>query len=201
VTVFPAESARTVLSPNRRSRPTFLLIGCAEMEAIPLPPESRFARPIVCRNLGNVVPPCADPDGGVAALVDYAIRVLEVRDLVVCGHTSCSAIHALSNAQAFQGIPTLSSWLRHLRSALNGFDFDPGRTSQAEIGLQLAEANVIGQLHHLHSHPAVLACLAEDKIRLHGWLYDDATGAIRTYSPEHCCFTEGAVVHAATTAS
>jgi carbonic anhydrase len=137
----------------------------------------------ICRNAGNIIPPHSTETGGMTASVEYAVAVLGVEDIVICGHTDCGAIKGALNVEQLKGLPHVKEWLSHCRSAMEIVRERNGIDSEACIGHEhLGEAieeNVLQQLQHLRTHPAVAAKLATGKVRLHGWVYDIEKGEIR----------------------
>jgi len=139
----------------------------------------------ICRNAGNVIPPHSNETGGMTASIEYAVAVLNVRHIIVCGHTDCGAIKGALNIPALKGLPHVKEWLGHCRSAMeivrerHGIDgdapLDPKYLNEA------IEENVLQQVQHLRTHPVVAAKLATGKIEIHGWVYDIKSGNIR------CC--------------
>ena len=139
----------------------------------------------ICRNAGNVIPPHSNETGGMTASIEYAVAVLNVRHIIVCGHTDCGAIKGALNVPALKGLPHVKEWLGHCRSAMeivrerHGIDgdapLDPKYLNEA------IEENVLQQVQHLRTHPVVAAKLATGKIEIHGWVYDIKSGNIR------CC--------------
>ncbi|MGH7442957.1 MAG: carbonic anhydrase [bacterium] len=112
----------------------------------------------VVRNLGNIMPPFPDSGSAVAAL-EYALSVLNVRHIVVCGHSDCGAMRALSQNPENPGETPLGRWLRHaLKAAAKGFkDQD-----------SLSQNNVSTQLENLRSHSLVREREAAGALSLHG---------------------------------
>ena len=139
----------------------------------------------ICRNAGNVIPPHSNETGGMTASIEYAVAVLGVRHIIVCGHTDCGAIKGALDIPALKGLPHVKEWLGHCRSAMeivrerHGIDgdapLDPKYLNEA------IEENVLQQVQHLRTHPVVAAKLATGKIEIHGWVYDIKSGNIR------CC--------------
>ena len=139
----------------------------------------------ICRNAGNVIPPHSNETGGMTASIEYAVAVLNVRHIIVCGHTDCGAIKGALDIPALKGLPHVKEWLGHCRSAMeivrerHGIDgdapLDPKYLNEA------IEENVLQQVQHLRTHPVVAAKLATGKIEIHGWVYDIKSGRIR------CC--------------
>jgi carbonic anhydrase len=162
--------------------PHTLFITCADSRVMP---EMIFsAQPgelFVYRNIGNIVPPYAQHVSGVVAAIEYAVKVLEVRHIVICGHSDCGAMKALQNPAKLKGMPSVEAWLKHA---------DVARYVVAEnsAGLQgpdglrrLTEENVVGQLEHLRTLPAVAAAIANGSLSIHGWIYDIAHASLSAF--------------------
>jgi carbonic anhydrase len=116
----------------------------------------------VVRNLGNIMPPAPDTGSAVAGL-EYALNVLKVRHIVVCGHSDCGAIRALADDPKLEGGTPLTAWLRHARSSGDGGWQDLDRVSQRNVAVQLA---------NLRTHPLVREREARGEVRLHGiWFH------------------------------
>ena len=159
--------------------PKALMISCADSRVVP--EHIMQAEPgdlFVCRNAGNIVPPYATQNGGVTSTVEYAVMVLGIRDIIVCGHSDCGAMKAVSNPTGLDKMPNVAAWLRHSTAAENvvsdGYpDLDPADRVRA-ISLE----NVVAQLNHLRTHPSVAAGIARGEIALHGWFVDIHNGEV-----------------------
>jgi len=162
--------------------PHSMIITCADSRVVPeVFTDSEPGELFVCRNVGNIVPPYVQFTGGVSAAIEYAVAVLGVANIVVCGHSDCGAMKSTLNPEGIAELPAVSAWLRHaqvakLRVEASGCCDDPVHKLGA-----LTEENVIAQLDHLRSHPSVAARLAGGQLGLHGWVYDIETGTIKTY--------------------
>ena len=98
--------------------PRTLMISCADSRVVP--EQITQAAPgelFVCRNAGNIVPPFSQANGGVSSTVEYAVMVLGVRDIVVCGHSDCGAMKAVSTPEVLENMPNVAAWLRHSQAA------------------------------------------------------------------------------------
>lgn len=148
----------------------------------------------ICRNAGNIIPPHSNETGGVTASIEYAIAVLGVRHIIVCGHTDCGAIKGALDLESIKGLPHVTEWLSHCRSAMeivrerhgipSGCCVDPKHLNEA------IEENVLQQVQHLRTHPTVAAKLATHQVHIHGWIYDIKSGRIR------CCQHNDTEFHA-----
>lgn len=140
----------------------------------------------ICRNAGNIIPPHSNETGGMTASIEYAIAVLGVRHIIVCGHTDCGAVKGALNMDAVKGLPHVTEWLSHCRSAMEIVRERHGIESGCSIDTQhlneAIEENVLQQVQHLRTHPAVAAKLATHKVEIHGWVYNIKTGSVRCSS-------------------
>ncbi len=139
----------------------------------------------ICRNAGNIIPPHSNETGGMTASVEYAVAVLGVRHIIICGHTDCGAIKGALDMNALDGLPHVKEWLGHCRSAMEivreRHDIGHSECIGAEHLDEAIEQNVLQQVQHIRTHPAVAAKLATGKVDIHGWIYNIKTGGVR------CC--------------
>lgn len=139
----------------------------------------------ICRNAGNVIPPHSNETGGMTASIEYAVAVLQVRHIIVCGHTDCGAIKGALDIPALKGLPHVKEWLGHCRSAMEivreRHNIPVDQPLDSKYLNEAIEENVLQQVQHLRTHPVVAAKLATGKIEVHGWVYDIKSGGIR------CC--------------
>jgi carbonic anhydrase len=158
-------------------RPEALFITCADSRIDPsLLTQSKPGELFICRVIGNIVPPYPDAVGGVSATIEYAVGVLGVADVIVCGHTDCGVMKGVVNPEAVAELPAVSAWLNYARPAREAVGTD-------DI-LAITEQNVLQQLENLKTHPSVAKRVADGDLRLHGWVYHIGEGEIRPYDPE-----------------
>ena len=157
-------------------RPDALFITCADSRIDPcLLTQTKPGELFICRVIGNIVPPYPDALGGVSATVEYAVGVLRVPEVIVCGHTDCGVMKGALNPEALGAYPNVSAWLRYAQVEHRNAEPTP------EFLLALTEHNVTAQLVNLRSHPAVAARLKEGDLRLHGWVYHIGPGTVTAY--------------------
>jgi len=135
----------------------------------------------ICRNAGNIVPPHTNHTGGMTASIEFAVAALKVPHIVICGHTECGAMKGAMAPEGLDELPHVKEWLGYSRAAVQVVKEAGADKSDAEKMTMLLEQNVILQLQHLKTHPAVAARLAKGDLQLHGWVYDIATGDIQAY--------------------
>lgn len=138
----------------------------------------------ICRNAGNIVPPHTDYTGGMTASIEFATQALKVPHIVVCGHTDCGAMKGAMNPEGLDALPHVRQWLGYARAAVDIVnELAPDADDKTRMQM-LLEQNVILQLNHLKTHPAVAVRLAKGDLRLHGWVYDIKTGDIVAYDED-----------------
>jgi carbonic anhydrase len=158
-------------------RPDALFITCADSRIDPcLLTQTKPGELFICRVIGNIVPPYPDAVGGVSATIEYAVGVLQVREVIVCGHTDCGVMRGALNPEALEAYPNVTAWLRYAK--VERRELEPS----AELLLALTEDNVLAQLKNLRSHPAVAARLEQGDLALHGWVYHIGSGTVTAYS-------------------
>ncbi|MFE2070643.1 carbonic anhydrase [Streptomyces sp. NPDC059467] len=185
--VFPAKAARFRHLATTH-RPSTLFISCSDARVIPeLITQSEPGELFVIRTAGNLVPAYAPGADGVAASIEYAVAVLGVSDIVVCGHSACGAMTALADGHDLAALPAVAHWLRHadasLARAAHAANTEPGAGAGEDKVNVLVRSNVIAQLANLATHPSVARALAAKTLTLRGWVYDIPTGAVDQLDP------------------
>ncbi|OIJ69696.1 SulP family inorganic anion transporter [Streptomyces mangrovisoli] len=162
-------------------RPSQLFLTCADSRLVTsMITSSGPGDLFVVRNVGNLVPAPGEESGddSVAAAIEYAVDVLKVRSITVCGHSGCGAMQALLGADPDAERTTpLRRWLRHGAPSLERLA-DGGRPRARLAGRPAADAveelclaNVVQQLAHLRAHDSVARALREGALELHGMYF------------------------------
>ncbi|MCB5166074.1 transporter [Streptomyces bambusae] len=161
-------------------RPSQLFLTCADSRLVTsMITASGPGDLFTVRNVGNLVPlPGSETaDDSVAAAIEYAVDVLEVDTITVCGHSGCGAMQALLNSTPEVPKTPLRRWLTHglpslerMRSRHEPWARIAGRMP-ADAVEQLCLTNVVQQLQHLRAHEAVARRLAEGTLELHGMYF------------------------------
>lgn len=165
--------------------PHTLFITCADSRVSPeMITQARPGELFVCRNIGNIVPAYGEMLGGVSAVVEFAVLALNVKQIVLCGHTDCGAMKGLaSGAAATAGMPTVQAWLRNAEAARSVVQ--TRGLQEDQVVQALVEENVRLQLTHLRTHPAVAARVAQGRLALQGWVYDIGHGKVSVFDEGH----------------
>ncbi|MFJ9037054.1 carbonic anhydrase [Streptomyces sp. NPDC102406] len=160
--------------------PQVLFITCSDSRVVPaLITGARPGELFELRTAGNIVP--AHPTGlpsGESATIEYAVEVLGVQDIVVCGHSHCGAVGALVRGDDLEAVPAVRDWLAHATE-------HPPTGDPADPAVAAAvQHHVLAQLLRLRSYPCVERRLADGRVRLHGWYYEVHTGCVREHRPD-----------------
>jgi carbonic anhydrase len=154
-------------------RPEALFITCADSRIDPcMLTQTKPGELFICRIVGNIVPPYPDAMGGVSATIEYAVGVLGVADVIVCGHTDCGVMKGVVNPEALQPLNAITAWLKYAQ---------PARAAAGDSLLALTERNVVEQIGNLRTHPTVAERLEQGDLKLHGWVYDLGEGVVTHY--------------------
>ena len=182
--VFPARR-KLFEELGHEQHPIAMFFTCADSRVVPsLLMQTEPGEIFTERTPGNIVPRYSDHVGGVTASVEFAIQVLRVPLLIVCGHTDCGVVKALLQPEQAAGMPALQSWMRHSLPARERLLRDNTSASHEEKLRLLTEYNVLEQLENLKTHPSIEARLAKGEIELYGWVYEIASGAVLVADPD-----------------
>jgi carbonic anhydrase len=165
-------------------KPDALFITCSDSRVNPnLVTQTEPGELFILRNAGNIVPHAAATPGGAAATIEYAVAVLQVKDIILCGHSHCGAMTALLDPESLADLPAVRNWLRHAEATRQIVDEHYSHlTGEARLTAAVEE-NVLVQLENLRTHPAVERALARGELSLHGWVYKFETGQVFAYDP------------------
>src|SRR5574340_241080 len=167
-------------------RPEALFVTCADSRIDPcLLTQTKPGELFICRVIGNIIPRYPDAIGGVSATIEYAVGVLEVNDLIVCGHTDCGVMRGVINPAALKPLPNVTAWLKHAKGARRAARLEKQPAETQEFLLRLTQHNVVEQLKNLRTHPAVAARLDEGKLKIHGWVYHIGSGVVTAWDADN----------------
>lgn len=161
--------------------PDVLFITCADSRIDPnMLTQTGPGELFICRNAGNVVPPHSNQTGGMTASIEFAVGALGISDIVICGHTDCGAMKGALEPEALNDLPHVKEWLGHCRGATEVVKYKHGSVGCEHLD-EVTKENVLLQIQHLKTHPAVAGPLACKQVKIHGWVYNIETGEILCY--------------------
>lgn len=135
----------------------------------------------IVRNVGNLIPCYGTSNNGEMAAVEYAVCALGVKHIIVCGHTACGAMRAVVEGGTAEKLPAVTSWLRHADSTQAIVREHYNHLHGHELITAAAQENVLVQLEHLRTAPAIATRISRGQVTLHGWMYKIETGEIFAY--------------------
>jgi carbonic anhydrase len=164
-------------------QPLALFITCSDSRIDPtMLTQTEPGELFILRTAGNIVPAYGAVAGGEAASIEYAVSVLKVSDVIVCGHSLCGAISALLNPEQLENLPAVAALLRHAEATRRIILENYSHIEEPRARLMAAiEENVLVQIENLRTHPSVAAALSRGDLRLHGWVYKFQTGEVFAY--------------------
>jgi carbonic anhydrase len=169
----------------RGQNPETLFITCSDSRIDPcLLTQSRPGDLFIHRNAGNIVPPHGAPVNGSAATVEYALAVLGVKEVIVCGHSQCGAMKALLDPDSLRDLPATATWLRYAEATRRVIQASYGHLSGDHLLAAAIEENVLTQLENLRTLPTVAAGVRSGAVHLHGWVYEIEKGEVFAYDPQ-----------------
>ncbi|MFE5872049.1 carbonic anhydrase [Streptomyces roseifaciens] len=157
--------------------PQALFITCSDSRVVPaLITGARPGELFELRTAGNIVPEYrSDQPTGETATIEYAVRVLGVSDIVVCGHSHCGAVSALVRGDDLSRAPAVRGWLE--RAAPPPGPAMPDSPDLAEA----VQRHAMAQVERLHAHPCVAERTEDGTLSVHAWYYEVHTGAVRAH--------------------
>lgn len=183
--VFQQNRERYEIAATVPQQPHTLFITCADSRIDPEAlTQSGPGEIFVTRNIGNLVPAYGEMLGGVSAVIEYSVLALNVSQIVVCGHSDCGAMKGLLDRESVAQMPTVDRWLQNAEAALSIAKARNPDAGKYVLLPKLVEENVLLQLNHLRTHPAVAGRVAKGKLALHGWVYEIGEGLIKEFEPD-----------------
>ncbi|ARQ68615.1 carbonic anhydrase [Streptomyces marincola] len=165
--------------------PQALFVTCADSRVVPaLLTGARPGELFELRTAGNVVPPHPGggaPPSGEAATIEYAVGVLGVQHVIVCGHSHCGAVRALVHGDDLAAVPAVRDWLAAAVPPHAAVRSVPAGTPDAARAVQ---AHVLDQVATLRDYPLVRARVADGTLTLHAWYYEVHTGTVHRHGEE-----------------
>ena len=166
-------------------RPETLFITCSDSRVVPnLITSTEPGELFLIRNVGNIVPAVSrGMIGGVAAAIQYAVEVLDIENIVICGHTNCGAMEAIMHPERVAHLPFISRWLSE-SSAIPRLIAEKYADLSPEDRLVAAvQENVLVQLENLRTYDFVSSRLDAGRIKIGAWVFKIATGQVFEYDP------------------
>ncbi len=171
-----SENSTVFTDSSKGQQPRFLWVGCSDSRIDPNEiTQTGIGDLFVHRNIANLV---VEYDLNFLSVLQYAVEVLKVQDIIVCGHYGCGGVNAALKGDQ---LGLIDNWLGHIKSAHQYYqweiDMQPDERSKSR---RLVELNVLEQINNLGKTRIIREAWERGKVpRLNGWVYDIETGGIR----------------------
>ncbi len=173
-------------------KPDALFIGCSDSRvAVNVFASTDPGDLFVNRNVGNIVPPYRDRDqtqDGVAAVIEFALETLKVKNIIICGHSECGAMMALNDGLHKITSRGLQSWLANSESVLEWLKTKPQFASELPQHNRLSQLNVLKQIENLKTYTLVQNLIKAGELKIHGWWFDIAKAEVYSFDDNKNAF-------------
>ena len=171
---------------GRKQEPHTLFIGCSDSRVVPeLITRTRPGELFMIRNIANIVPPYrkADDFAGTTSAIEYAVEVLNVEAIVVCGHSNCGGCAALHmSTRELEHIPNVARWLQISREVKGRVAKQTVEGTPEEKEWLTEQINILVQMRNLLSYPYIRTRYDRGQIEILGWYYIIETGEIFNFN-------------------
>ncbi|MUH00072.1 carbonic anhydrase [Scytonema sp. UIC 10036] len=170
--------------------PEILFITCCDSRIDPnLLTQTKPGELFIIRNLGNIIPPHGSSTSEGAA-IEYAVSDLNIKHIIVCGHSHCGSMKAILQLNNLSDeMPLVHNWLKRHAESTRRLLRENYHGCDVETLLKIAvEQNVLIQIANLETYPVVRSKLHGDKLSLHAWVYQIETGEISAYDAKNSKF-------------
>ena len=174
-------------------KPKILFIGCSDSRVVQdLIVDSKPGDMFILRNIGNFVPPYKSDNDfhASSAAIEYAVSVLEVKDIIICGHSHCGACASLYKDLSNE--PHLQHVKKWLELGYKAKEYTllatPDKNNKEQILRTTEKISVKHQLENLLTYPEIFRKVKAGELDIHGWYYKIEDGTIEYYDGESCEF-------------
>lgn len=170
---------------SKSQNPHTLFIGCSDSRVVPSLITSTLPGELfVVRNIANIVPKYRLKDEYLASTsaIVYAIMSLEVKNIVICGHSDCNGCAAIYDDKKLQNMPSVARWLEQLNEVKN--EILNSNSSVDERGWLTERLCVLQSMENIRTYPQVNEREKNGLLRIYGWHYIIQTGEVYSYENE-----------------
>lgn len=169
-------------------KPHTLFIGCSDSRVVPnMITQSLPGELFIIRNIANIVPLYRQTEEFVSttSAIEYAVQILEVENIIVCGHSNCGGCAALFLPdKKLKKIPHTKKWLELAETVKEKVLSQIGHADIPAREWLAEQINVVEQIKHLFTYPFIKEKYNNGKIKISGWHYIIETGEIYNYNKE-----------------
>jgi len=173
---------------GREQAPHTLFVGCSDSRVVPsLITQTHPGELFIVRNVANIVPPYRQAEEYLAttAAIEYAVQILKVDTIVVCGHSNCGGCAAMNlPPEQLEHIPHVQRWLDVSREVKGRVDRLVRENTLEEREWLTEQINILVQLRNLLTYPYIRERYDAGSLNIHGWHYIIETGEIFNFNDE-----------------
>ncbi len=178
---------------SNSQKPHTLFIGCSDSRVVPdLITKSLPGDLFVIRNIANVVPVYRQSSEylSTTSAIEYAVLILNVSSIVICGHSNCGGCKALFlNEEELNKIPHTKKWLEMAKTARTKAETIISRFGTTEnIEWLIEQENIVDQMNHLVTYPFIKEKFRKKELKIFGWYYDIGSGSVYNYNAKEKVF-------------
>ena len=185
------EMKRLFRKIGRDQQPHTLFVGCSDSRVVPnLITNTLPGELFVIRNIANLIPMYRESQELLAttSAVEYAVKVLSVENIVICGHSNCGGCQALfMDEKDAAEIPHTRKWLE-LMHPIKSRVLEAAIEDDIDREILTEQLNIVEQMNHLLTYPYILKKYQEGKLNILGWYYVIETGEVFNYDVEKKIF-------------
>ena len=179
-------------SLRRTQKPHTLFIGCADSRVVPdLITRTMPGELFTVRNIANIVPPFRHTEEyvGTTSSIEYAVLALEVKNIVVCGHSNCGGCAAMNQpAEQLAHLPNVRRWLEISREVRGRVDRQMDVECPEKREWLTEQINILVQMRNLLTYPYVKQRYQQGILNIYGWYYIIETGEIFNFNDQNETF-------------
>ncbi len=172
------------LELGKKQKPHTLFIGCSDSRIVPnLITKTLPGELFVVRNIANIVPFYREADEFLAttSCIEYAIQILKIENIIICGHSNCGGCNALLKPdKELDIIPHTKKWLELAKRVKEKIEAENIHDEQ-EKEWKTEQLNIIEQMNHLITYPYIKEKYRNNEINIYGWYYIIETGEVYNY--------------------
>lgn len=169
--------------------PHTLFVGCSDSRVVPNLITKTFPGELfVLRNIANMVPPYRVTSEylGAQSVVEYAVNVLNVENIIVCGHSNCGGCDAILNYNDFndKNLTSVKNWLKMDLPLLDKVQEILKDSKVHCKNLLVEQLNIVHQMENLMTFPYIKDLVNKGNLKIFGWYYVIKTGDVFNYNAD-----------------
>ena len=178
------ENAELFKTLKDSQTPHTLFIGCSDSRVVPnLITNTKPGEMFVIRNIANIIPKYRVSDEFLAttSAIEYALYILNIKDIIICGHSNCGGCAALYYDESkFDKTPNVKTWLKSLDNVKAQVEA-LGLSNLKKKAWFVERLNIVNSIDNLLTYPGVKEGVKLGKIKIYGWHYIIETGSLFSY--------------------